>query len=157
MAAPLSRRTRDVPDKELVAAELGNSASGWVADDDGTFVGAMGKIYLRRVDGRVEVALQTEERHRNLSGYVHGGVIMTLMDRAMGINCREAAGGRAVTMTITVNFVDPVRTGDFVRTTCKLAKVGRSVIFAEGEAYVGDHIVATASCICRKIVKPAGS
>lgn len=131
--------------RESAASDEELTASGWVADDDGTFVTSMGRMYVRRVDGRVEVALQTDDRHKNLSGFVHGGVIMTLMDRAMGINCREATTGRSVTATITVNFLNAVRPGELIQTSCRLTRIGRTLIFADSHAHVGDRIIASAS------------
>jgi uncharacterized protein (TIGR00369 family) len=120
----------------------------WQRDEDETFVGAMGEVFVRRIESSIEVALQTGARHKNLSGDVHGGVIMTLLDRVMGINCRNALAGRAATASITVNFLYPVRTGDFLRAKCRLSKVGRSLVFAEAYAYVDDRLVATGSSVC---------
>jgi uncharacterized protein (TIGR00369 family) len=120
----------------------------WRRDNDGTFVGTMGEVLVRRVESGVEVALRTDARHQNLSGHVHGGVIMALLDRVMGINCRNAIASGAATASITVNFLLPVRIGDFLRTTCRLSKVGRSLVFAEAEAYVGDRLVASGSAVC---------
>jgi uncharacterized protein (TIGR00369 family) len=126
----------------------------WERSNDGTFVAALGEVFLRRRNGLIEVALQTDERHRNLSGIVHGGAIMTLLDRVMGINCRQAAQEPAFTATITVNFLRPVTTGSMIVATCNLRKVGRRALFAEAQATVGESVVATASATC---VKPGRS
>jgi uncharacterized protein (TIGR00369 family) len=128
----------------------GPEADGWTREADGTFVTSMGAIYVRRTDAGVEVALQTDASHRNLSGNVHGGVILTLLDRVMGINCRNAVPGGASTATITVNFLHPIRTGDFITATCSLSKVGRSLVFAEARACVDGRLVATGSSICSR-------
>jgi uncharacterized protein (TIGR00369 family) len=125
-------------------------ACGWSREEDGTFVTSMGAIYVRHTDAGLEVALQTDASHRNLSGNVHGGVILTLLDRVMGINCRNAVEGGASTATISVNFLHPVRTGDFLRATCQLSRVGRTLVFAEARAYVGERLVATGSSICSR-------
>lgn len=126
-------------------------ADGWEAGNDGTYVSVMGSVFQRRQMESIEMGMLTDERHVNLSGIVHGGVIMTLMDRVIGINCREVVGERIATGTLTVNFLRPVRVGDFLRLTCNLRKQGRKAIFADGDAWVGDKLVATATGICMTV------
>ena len=112
----------------------------------------MGAVFERMRNGRIEIALQTDERHKNLSGFVHGGVMMTLFDRTVGINCRQDCdGARIATATMTVNFLRQVAVGDFLRMTCDLRKKGRTTIFADAEATVGDRLVATASGLMMRI------
>jgi uncharacterized protein (TIGR00369 family) len=123
-------------------------ADGWIPHDDDTYIGGMGTVVERRRNGRIEIGLQTEERHKNLSGIVHGGVVMALLDRTIGINCREAAAGeRMATASLTVNFARAIKVGDFIRISCDLKKTGRKAIFANAEAFVGNKVVATATGI----------
>lgn len=125
---------------------------GWVPHVDDTYIGAMGTVLERRKDGLLEIGLLTDERHKNLSGVVHGGVLMALVDRAIGVNCRDAGGGdRMATASLTVNFARAVKVGDFVAVACKLRRVGRNAIFADGEAHVGDRLVVTATGVWMKV------
>jgi uncharacterized protein (TIGR00369 family) len=122
---------------------------GWLPLADETFVGGLGRIFERRRDGRVEIALCTDERHRNLSGIVHGGVIMTALDRAVGVSCRALSDGvRVATATLTVNFLRQVRVGDVIVVRGLPRKAGRKAIFVDAEASVGGRLVATATGIC---------
>jgi uncharacterized protein (TIGR00369 family) len=124
---------------------------GWRDHADDTYVGRLGKVVERQRGDAIEIGLHTDEGHVNLSGIVHGGVIMTLFDRTMGINCRAVAPEeRMVTATISIDFLRPVRVGDFVRLTCRLKKKGRTAIFADAEAYVGENLVATATGLWMK-------
>ena len=125
---------------------------GWTPHGDGTYVGQLGLVYERVTDLGIEIALQTDERHINLSGIVHGGVLMTLLDRTVGINCRATAPGvRMATATLTVNFLRQVQIGDFITLTCQLTKKGRKAVFANAEAWVDDKLVATATGICMTV------
>ena len=127
-------------------------ADGWEPHEDDTYIGGLGTIVERRCNELIEIGLRTEGRHRNLSGIVHGGVLMALFDRTVGINCREAMGGkRLATATLTVNFTLQVMVGDFVQVTCTLKKVGRKAVFADAEAHVGARLVATATGICMTV------
>jgi uncharacterized protein (TIGR00369 family) len=123
---------------------------GWERSDDGTFVASLGETYLRRRDQAIEVALQTDGRHRNLSGFVHGGAIMTLLDRAMGINTRRVARDPFWTATITVSFLRPVDPGALIVASCELRKVGRRAVFADARATVEGQVVATGSATLLK-------
>ena len=124
----------------------------WRPHRDDTHVGTLGELFERRREGMIEIALQTDDRHTNLTGFVHGGVIMTLFDRAMGVNCRAASPDDAVaTGTLTVNFLRRVRIGEFVKFRCHLKKIGRRAIFADSEAFVGDRLVATATGLFMKV------
>lgn len=131
---------------------MAHPESGWVPHSDGTFVASLGKIYERQHDGRIEIALQTDERHVNLSGIVHGGVVMTLIDRAIGLNCRaQAPGERLATATLTVNFLRQVKVGEFISVTCRLRKQGLKSIFGDADVQVGDRLVATATGVFMKV------
>lgn len=127
---------------------------GWVRHESDTFAGNLGLVFERKAEGGIEMALRTEDRHRNLSGIVHGGVIMTLFDRTMGINCRSVAPGeRFVMATMTVNFLSQVNIGELLVMTCRLRKTGRRAVFADAEAKVGDRLVATASGMVMRVAQ----
>lgn len=124
----------------------------WSAHDTDTFIGQIGGVQERWRDGSLEVALLTNMRHRNLSGIVHGGVIMALFDRVIGINCRNASPDEPMaTATITVNLMRQVRVGDFVEFRCRLRKKGRKAFFGDAEAWVGEKLVATAGGVWMKL------
>ncbi len=136
---------------DLEAQRPGSEASTeqpspWEACADDTFVARLGSVRQRISDGLIEISLQTDETHANLSGIVHGGVIMTLIDRVIGVNCRRASGGiPMVTASLTVNFLRPVAVGDRLTASCVLRKRGRTAYFADGLACVTDTLVATAT------------
>jgi len=129
--------------------------AGWEAHEADTFAGRLGVVLQRERNGGIDMALQTDDRHKNLGGIVHGGVIMTLFDRTIGVNCRNSmADARFVMATMNVNFLRQVRIGDFLVMTCRLRKEGRRAIFADAEATVGDTVVATASGMAMRITRP---
>lgn len=116
----------------------------WREHSDDTFLKLLGEVVERGRDGLIEIGLQTDERHKNLGGITHGGVIMTLIDRAIGLNCRmQAPGKKMVTASLTTHFVSAVFIGDFLTVTCILRKTGRRNIFADAEVRVNERLVAT--------------
>lgn len=130
----------------------GTQSPDWVPHRSEGFVGGLGEIVERRRGGLLEIGLHTADSHRNLSGIVHGGVMMTLIDRTIGINCREAAAGeRMATASLTVNFMRQARVGDFIEVRCTLRKEGRKVIFADAFVYVGDKLIGGGTGVFMKV------
>ena len=130
----------------------------WQSHETETFAGRLGVVLERHHASGIDMALRTEDPHRNLSGIVHGGVIMTMFDRTLGINCRNAnPGSRFVMATMNVNFLRQVKVGDFLVMTCTLRKSGARAVFADGEAWVGDTLVATASGMLMRVSGPSAA
>jgi uncharacterized protein (TIGR00369 family) len=85
-------------------------------------------------EGRIVFTLEPAEYHYNPIGSVHGGVITTLCDSAMGcaIQSTLPAGAGYTTLEVKVNFVRPVTvaTGS-VRCEGRVIHVGGRVATAE--------------------------
>lgn len=83
--------------------------------------------------GEVRLGWEARGEHRNLQGLVHGGVLATLVDIAMGLAVRTAVGPgrRHVTIELTVHYLRPTAPGriEAVGTTLR---VGSQISFAEG-------------------------
>ena len=121
---------------------------GWRQLEDDTFVALLGPVRARDVEDGVEIALEGGAHLRNLSGAMHGGVLMTLLDRAGGMAVRgAAAGSRVATASIAVSFLRPVRPEEPVTIRARLRKGGRSAHFVDAEAWAGGRLVATAQAL----------
>lgn len=72
--------------------------------------------------------------HRNLQGLIHGGLLATLADVAMGLAVRTAVepGRRHVTIELSVRFLRPGRLGPIIAKG-RTRRVGRQVAFAEAD------------------------
>ncbi|MCM3882731.1 PaaI family thioesterase [Frankia sp. R82] len=83
---------------------------------------------------------------------VHGGVIATLMDTAMGsaVYTRLPADTYYTTLELKVNFVRPVSlTADLVTCEAKAVHVGRRTATAEASVVNTDgKLIAHGSCTC---------
>ena len=103
--------------------------------------------------GRAVIVLHVEEKHGNRHGLAHGGVLMTIMDaactRAGAVGPDTSDIRRAATVTMTTNFIAPVKPGP-VRCEAEKTGGGRRLFFAEARAYDSeDNLVATATATCR--------
>ena len=82
--------------------------------------------------GEVTVATTVSERHLNLQGLVHGGLLASLADTACGLSIRSAMEPDRlhVTTDLDIHFLSPARPGRLLGRG-KAIKVGRSLAFAE--------------------------
>lgn len=89
-------------------------------------------------EGRITGYLDIGPEHLNRMGYVHGGVISTMLDAACcgaGLYSPPGASPRyAITLSLTVNFTNPVREG---RLTVKgeLVSAARTMFTGEGKVF----------------------
>lgn len=100
-------------------------------------------------NGTVTFRCRPDESHYNPIGMVHGGLVATLLDSALGCATHTTlpAGTGYTSIEIKVNFLRPV-TSDSGPLICtgNVTKAGRRVAFAEGDVVDRhDKTVATAS------------
>jgi uncharacterized protein (TIGR00369 family) len=115
-----------------------------MADDGGTLEELRGRLaaspfhtwagmeVVEASRGEVTVAMVVEDRHVNLQGLVHGGMLAILADTACGLSIRSAMepGRLHVTADLDIHFLAPARPGTlYGRGTA--VKIGRSLAFAE--------------------------
>lgn len=90
---------------------------------------------LVRVDpGEVEIELDVEPHHMNPFGTLHGGMVATLADTAMGyaLRTRLEEGSTHVTAQLSVAFLRPGREGR-VSAIGRAVKAGRTTGYAEAD------------------------
>ena len=114
-------------------------------------------LYSRRGAACVEIGLTLAEAHCNSRGLVHGGVIATLADNAMGLSfvaartaARDAAAaGGAVTVSLNVDYAASARSGQWMQITPRIIKSGRSMGFVDALVMADGAIIARASATFR--------
>lgn len=116
----------------------------WSDIEDDGFIGLVGPMFIHREEtGRFRFL--AEAKHRNRSGLVQGGMLMTFADRAMGMTAREGRQITVTTVQLNLQFAAPGRMGDMIDIRCSTIRKTRSLIFMEAKLSVGDKIIATAS------------
>lgn len=75
------------------------------------FVAHLGVEMVHAGDDQSELRLSLEPRHLNGRGVAHGGLIMTLLDAAMGVAARakDPDGHGVVTIEMKTSFLRPAR------------------------------------------------
>ena len=119
--------------------------------DDGAVGGYAERLGARAEvadDGSARVGFTAREEHLNRSGTLHGGVLATLVDTAMGVAVRSAVGEDDVPATsqLTVTYLRPGKPGDLsvvarVRTRGEHLTVTEADVEQDGKSLA--HAVAT--------------
>lgn len=96
---------------------------------------------LQAVDrGEVTIGVKTEEKHTNPIGLIHGGLIMTIADAAMG-NALRSLGVQGVTIDCSTAFPASAAMGTEIKAAGKVLRAGRHLIFAEARVWSGEKLI----------------
>jgi len=108
-------------------------------------------LLSRRGERSVELGLWVREAHCNSRGFVHGGVIATLADNAMGLTCVACHAGvkGALTVSLNVDYVATARLGQWLQITPRVIKAGGSLDFVDALITADGETAARASATFR--------
>jgi uncharacterized protein (TIGR00369 family) len=99
-------------------------------------------------EGTATVDMTPTEDMANHSGFVHGGMISTLADSAMGRAVRTVKPGviRAMSFDLKLNFISAAKIREKLRATGRVVHAGRRTVVTECRVEgPGGKLVATAS------------
>jgi uncharacterized protein (TIGR00369 family) len=121
------------------------SRAGWKVIRQNGFGELAGPIW-RNGDARFGIVV--EAKHLNFADIVHGGMLMTLADQAMGMTALRATANKPhATIELNIQFVGGVRLGEFVEAHCEIVRRTRAIIFMQCKLVVGARVVANATGI----------
>ena len=109
--------------------------AGWTTWSQGgdPYETAIGPFYFRTEAGRARCAFQPRREHLNGGGAIHGGALMSFADFALFAIAHNAlAGGHAVTLTFSSEFVGAGGRDGVVEAEGEVIRDARSVIFVRG-------------------------
>jgi acyl-coenzyme A thioesterase PaaI-like protein len=128
-------------------------SEGWKIVETSGFLHLIGPLWERLVDGELEFALITEDKHHNRRGLVQGGVLMTFADRTCGITARHVSGKPTLaTVQLDTHFVESGKIGEVLISKPHVVRSTRSLIFITTEVTVDKRCIAMASGVF-KILK----
>jgi acyl-coenzyme A thioesterase PaaI-like protein len=129
---------------KAAAAKL--KSDGWKIAETTGFMQLIGPLWERLVDGELEFALITEDKHHNRRGLVQGGVLMTFADRTCGITARFVSGKPTLaTVQLDTHFVEAGKIGEILISKPHVVRSTRSLIFITTEVTVDKRCIAMAS------------
>lgn len=107
----------------------------------------IGPLHARGSGAELSLGLRAAARHCNARGLVHGGILATLADVALGYTMSFAAEPPVslVTASLTLDYAGTARPGDWLETRVDIQKQGRRLAFANCYISVGDTRIVRAS------------
>ena len=100
----------------------------------GGFAERIGAAVEDTGDGSARITFEVRDEHLNPAGTLHGGVLATLVDTAMGTAVRTATGDDDVPATsqLTVTYLRPGTTGP-LEVTARVRTKGEHLTVCEAE------------------------
>jgi uncharacterized protein (TIGR00369 family) len=114
------------------------------------FLNLVGPIYARAEKNRtLTLALRATAAHANRYGLVHGGLLATLADVAIGMNLARVTETVETTLTLnlSLDFVSSAKDGEWIETRVTLSKESGRVRFGECRVQVGEKLIVRGSAV----------
>jgi acyl-CoA thioesterase len=117
------------------------------SSDPGPLARLLGIHPVSAASGRAAFALTVGADHLNPHGVVHGGVVYSLVDYAMGgaLTSVLAPGERCATLEIKINYLAPVGGGDLRAEAVLVERTRRIGVLEARVRGDGDRLVAIAT------------
>jgi uncharacterized protein (TIGR00369 family) len=112
-------------------------------------------LYSKRTDKAVIIGLRLAQPHTNGRGLIHGGLIATLADNAMGHSCAHVMGevSSLVTIGLAVDFIGTAQVGQWLAVETDVIKTGSTICFAQSLIKADDVVIARANGTFRVVPK----
>jgi uncharacterized protein (TIGR00369 family) len=112
-------------------------------------------LYSKKTDNAVSIGLRLVNAHTTARGLIHGGLIASLADNAMGYSCALMTGWTTsfVTVSLAVDFVGSAQIGQWLAVECEVIKTGKTICFAQSLIRADDAVIARANGTFRVVPK----
>ncbi len=109
----------------------------------------IGPVYSRGEGGQRVLGLRAQKKHCNSRGSVHGGILATLADVALGYAMAFSSDppGRLVTANLSVDYAGTAKAGDWLEACVDIQKQGSRLSFANCYIVVAGERIVRASAV----------
>jgi len=112
-------------------------------------------LYSKKTDKAVVIGLRLAKAHTNGRGLIHGGLIASLADNAMGYSCAQATNWTTsfVTISLAVDYVGSAQIGQWLAVESDVIKTGSTICFAQSLIKADEIVIARANGTFRVVPK----
>jgi acyl-coenzyme A thioesterase 13 len=109
----------------------------------------VGPLYCRGEGLDLVIGLRVAEKHCNARGTIHGGILATLADVALGYALAFSSNPPAslVTANLSLDFAGTAKIGDWLEARVDPQKQGSRLSFANCYVFNGDQRIVRASAV----------
>ena len=114
-------------------------------------------IYTKQTPDAIILGLRLATPHTNARGFVHGGLIAAMTDKAMGHSCAHKMRGvhSLVTVSMSIDFISSAQVGQWFTVETDVIKTGSTICFAQSLIKADDAVIARANGTFRVVPKKA--
>ncbi|WP_372750374.1 PaaI family thioesterase [Litorivivens sp.] len=105
----------------------------------------VGPFFCKSMAPRSETALRLQEKHCNMFGIVHGGVLMAFADYTLCLAGIENTEQGCVTVTCDNQFIASAKAGELLTGHGELIHRTRKLAFVRATLTVGERVVLSAT------------
>ncbi|MBC7984247.1 MAG: PaaI family thioesterase [Candidatus Obscuribacterales bacterium] len=109
-------------------------------------------LFSRQRDGGVDILFAVGEAHCNSRGFLHGGVLASLCDNAMGLSLAISLADKSphiVTINLSVDYMDSAKIGDAILIEPRVVRTGGSIGFCDALVTADGVLIARANASFR--------
>ena len=90
-------------------------------------------LFSKKSERSVSMGLRLAKAHTNARGLIHGGLIASLADNAMGYSCAQATNWTTsfVTVSLSLDYVGSAGIGQWLAVDCDVIRTGSTLCFAQ--------------------------
>ena len=112
-------------------------------------------LYSKKTENAVIIGLRLAKPHTNSRGLIHGGLIASLADNAMGYSCALVMGWTTslVTISLAVDYVGSAEIGQWLAVESEVIRTGSTICFAQSLIKADDTVIARANGTFRVVPK----
>lgn len=109
----------------------------------------IGPVYSRGAGGQRVLGLRVAEKHCNSRGTVHGGMLATLADMALGYAMAFASDPPRdlITANLSLDYAGNAKVGDWLEARVDIQKQGGRLAFANCYIFVNEERIVRASAV----------
>jgi acyl-coenzyme A thioesterase 13 len=109
----------------------------------------IGPLYFRGEGGQLAIGLRAEAKHCNSRGTVHGGILATLADVALGYTMAFSFDPprNLVTANLSIDYAGTAKAGDWLEAHVDIQKQGSRLSFANCYILAGEQRIVRASAV----------
>ena len=139
--------------RELITDGPNAGWTRWRREPQGRFHDLLGDLMFRHdPETGTECRMETDRRHSNGLGYLHGGFIMSFIDMAMfSFIWRQLENSAAVTLSCATDFLSAGIVGKPIEASGEILKETGKMLFVRGLVTQDGERVASFTATMRKV------
>lgn len=116
--------------------------------ESGGYIEHNGPYFFKDLgQGAFDYGFQTDERHGNPNGVIHGAALIGFVDTVFGHMVVQETGRFCATVSLTTEFIAGTAAGAWVEAKGRIKKVTRTMVFADVDVFHEGKILMSATSV----------